>query len=85
MNANIYKIEVDKNSRCPFGFIRLFWDKGDLSGHYDLLLGESYYDKNSDNFKQKLIGMSDEMDNENNKSFLKELLDSILINIKIID
>jgi hypothetical protein len=80
-NARVYKIEADENG------ISLFWEKTDevVFGIYTIILGDIKYDAETDEFIQENYAFSGLLDADENKSFLTELLMSVVNELKVVE
>lgn len=82
--AEVYNAEIYKNENCPNGCLRLFWDGEEGFGQYDLIIrSTSKEEPPLSDYKLKINGYSEYMDDNEDKSFLKSLLDSLLSQIDI--
>ena len=83
--VNVTDVAVFVNELCPYGGIRIYWDGDKGFGQYDLIV-RSYYDEESppDNYKLKITGDSEYMDTNEDKSFLKSLVESLVNHIEVI-
>ena len=78
--ANVYKIEANETG------ISFYWDKEDCGfGVYTIRFGDSTYNSKKDYTQQEIIGFSEAMDDNDDKSFLEELLESVVKNINIVE
>lgn len=83
--VNVYNVEVYKNELCPNGCIRLFWEGDKGWGQYDLVV-RSHSDEEfaPADYKLEIIGDSEYMDDNDDKSFLKHLLESLVNQIDVV-
>lgn len=83
MSHKVYNIEVYKHAGVPYGCIRLFWEGSSGFGQYDLVI-ETGSDNPDESYKLGIEGDSECMDCNGDKSFIKELLLSLVDSIDIV-
>lgn len=83
--ARVYKTETSYDDITKYGIIKLHWDKPEGQfGAYTLGINHPEYDVHNDEMKQEIIGFSQGNDDDT-KIFLRELLESLLDQVRIVE